>query len=286
MSENPYQPVNDAGNEDDLAGYETPSRTSLLAVFSLLLAIPCCVPGAGLLAATLGGVSLGLIRNARGRLSGKAPAIIAIFVGLFVTVLQVALAIGISQGWTYYTKQMRPIADTFFVAVGQNDATTARSVMTTAASADLTDERLASFARAIEATHGKPTRATTDLREMFESFAQVYSGSRRRTVVQGAPSQSNAAPIPFRIDTDTGSFIGVAVFDGASFASGGTPKLLDAMAILSDGQAVCLRDGGPAELEAAGSYGVVIISHAEAVKSATKTKPPAPPANSGANTKP
>ena len=275
MAQNPYQDADGSPAGGDFDSYEAPPRTSVMAVLSLLFAIPCCVPGAGLLAAVLGGVSLGLIRNARGRLSGKPAAIVAIFLGIFVTVGQVAIGFGIAQGYTFYRKQMEPVADTAFVAVSQRDYAGVRAVLTSDANADLTDERIASFAEAYEAATGKATGATGDIRQMMDSFKTVFSSSRRNVNASG-PGQTDSAPIPFRIDTDHGSFIGVVVFDGPSLGTG-TLRVHDLMAILPGAKAVTLRDDGPAELEAAAAYGATVISHEEAIKDAARVEDPAPP---------
>lgn len=276
MSRNPYDspdPMHDVAEFDEI---ESPRRTSLLAIFSLLLTIPCIVPGAGLLAATMGGVSLGLIRRARGRLTGRAPAIVAIFLGIFVTVAQAAILMGLAQAYTYYTKQMAPVTDAFFVAAGQGDADRARSSFSTSAAPEVTDERLTSFVAAISATVGDITGTSTDPWQLIESFSQIYSSSRSTssTIRTGPSSGNSAAPVPFRVDTSAGSFVGVAVFDSDTVGSAGGPKLLDAMAILPGARAVVLRVDGPATDVAAAAYGVVIISHAEAIEQAAQSAVP------------
>ncbi|RMH24422.1 MAG: DUF4190 domain-containing protein [Planctomycetota bacterium] len=272
MDQNPYQSAPEFGDADP---YQPPERTSVLAVVSLICAIPCCVPGAGLLATILGGVSLRLIGASQGRISGKPAAIVAIFLGIFVTVVQVAIGYGIAQGYTFYRKQMEPVAHTTFIALSQRDTAGVRAALTPDANADLTDERIASFAEAYEAAAGKATGATGDLRQIIESFGQVFAGSRRN-INAGHSGPSDIAPIPFRIDTDRGSFIGVVVFDGPSLGTGPL-KVVDLMALLPGARAVTLRDDGPAEREAAAAYGATVISHQEAIRDAAGEHAPAPP---------
>lgn len=277
MSQDPYQ--SDPHYQPEFESFEIPPRTSLLAIGSLITAIPCLIPGVGLLSAILGGVSLGLIRKSEGRLSGRAAAIAGIFLGILVTVIQAAIFIGVTQAYTYYSKQMGPVAETFFVSASQGDYDAARDQFTANAQADITDERLASFIQAIQANRGAITGATTGFAELFESFGQVYSGSRSHTTVINNQKQ-DSAPIPFRIDTDTGSFVGVALFDPNTF-SAGPLKLVDAMAILPGAKAVVLREDGPASDFAAAAYSVTVISHAEAIEQAAKAKAaPAPDADS------
>ncbi len=285
MSQNPYQQNEDYGYGGDDYDYPDPPRTSLLAVFSILCAIPCgCIPfvGAipGLLAVTLGAVSLGLIKRSNGRLSGRTPAITGIFLGLLMVVIHVALSIGVMQGFTYYQKTMQPVASTFFMSATQGDFTKARSVLTATADADVTDEQFASFIEAIEVNEGKITGVNANIGQMFESFGTIYSGSRQTTTVSGNQGSNDAMPIPFRVDTDQGSFIGIAIFDPISLGSP-QPKLVDVMALLPGPRAVLLRNYGPGALEAAAAFGATVVTHEEAIEGAkTNALPPAEDATS------
>lgn len=289
MSQNPYQQHEDYGYGADDYDYPDPPRTSLLAIFSIICAIPCaCLPIVGivpgLLGVTLGAVSLGLIKRSNGRLSGRTPAVVGIFLGLLMVVLNVALLIGMTQAYTYYQNTMQPVAETFFVSASQGDYTKARSVLTTTADADVTDEKIASFIEAIEVNEGRITGVTANLAQVFESFADVYSSSRGGTVVGGNQSGSDAAPTPFRVDTDQGSFIGVAIFDGQSLGTSGGPKLVDVMALLPGPKAILLRNYGPGALEAAAAFGATVVTHEEAISGAAQgalpqgeSTPPAQP---------
>ncbi len=246
MASNPY--ASDAGYEQysDDDALSRPERTSLLAVFSLLCAIPCCIPGAGVLAASLGGVSLGVIRNARGRLSGRPAAIAAIFIGIFITVVQAALVIGALQSYTFWTKTMAPAAESFVLAAAAGDTSLARSVLTNDASNDLTDDRLAAFTAAVVAEIGDPTSLTTNPGDLFQTFGRVYGSSGGTYGGQTAGAKfSGMTPAPFDITGPRGTLLCWVIFDDDSLDNP-PPRVADILVALSSERGFALRDAGPA----------------------------------------
>lgn len=274
MSQNPYNSAGGFGDESDR--YDSPPRTSLLAIFSVLCAIPCCIPGAGVVAATLGAVSLGFIRNARGRLTGRTAAIIGIFLGVLVTVIQVAVGIGVSQAWTYYAKTMAPVAETFFVSASQGDFAKARSTLASDAASTLSDDDIASFIRAVELQVGEVRSISTDFGFMMKSFERVYSGGS--SPPQTNTQNMNVAPVPFALETSTGSAIIVAVYDISS-AKSSSPVLADMLVLIPGVRAVALLPDGPARRQAAPAYGVTVLTPIEAIEDAeAKQAGPALPA--------
>lgn len=246
MASNPY--ASDAGFDPytDGDGLSRPERTSLLAVFSLLCAIPCCIPGAGVLAAALGGVSLGVIRNARGRLSGRPAAIAAIFIGIFITVVQAALVIGALQSYTFWTNTMAPAAERFVLAAASGDTSLARAALTNDASNDLTDDRLAAFNAAVAAEIGAPTAVAADVEDLFDAFTRVYgsSGGAYRGQ-QAGPGLSSTTPAPFVITGPGGTLLCWVLFDSDSLDNP-PPRVADILVALPDERGFTLRDAGPA----------------------------------------
>lgn len=269
MSQNPYHDQNDRGYGADEFDYQDPPRTSLLAVFSIILAIPCaCLPVVGIvpgiLAITLAAISLGLIKNSNGRLSGRTPAITGIFLGLLMVVINGAIALGLAQGYTYYNNTMTPVVDTFMVSASNGDYAAARAELSPAADSAVTDEQIEIFIRAIETDHGAIRALDTDIGLMIESFANVYQqGSSPST--RTTTNQMTSAPIPFAMTTDQSSLIAVALFDPNSLDTK-QPKLLDMMVLIPGVKAISLRPDGPAFAEGAGAYGVQLLAPAEALE--------------------
>jgi hypothetical protein len=279
MSQNPYQ--SEPGFEDGAftAEYEQPPRTSFLAIASALLAIPCCIPGAGLLAAVLGGVSLGIIRNAHGRLSGRVAAIIGIFLGLFVTVLQLGLGIGAMQAYAFWTNTMAPSVNQLVVSTAQGDITTARAVLTADANADLTDDQLALFVSVIEAEAGPIKEVGTRFEDVFNAFGRAYKDATSSTQTFNAnPSNSNATPAPFAILCDNGTVLCWAIFDSTTLDKGKTALLVDLMVMVPGGKAVTLRTDAEAA-EIALTMSAQTITAQEAINAANAVEQT--PANTG-----
>lgn len=277
MASNPY--ASDAGFEpySDDNELHTPERTSLLAVFSLVCAIPCCIPGAGVLAAALGGVSLGVIRNARGRLSGRPAAIAAIFIGIFITVVQAAIIIGALQSYTFWTKTMAPAGERFVLAAATGDLALARGELTQDASGDLTDEQLDAFTQAVVAEIGAPTSLTADAGDIFQSFGRVYGSSGGAYGGQPAGAQlSGTTPAPFVITGPGGTLLCWVLFDDDSLDNP-PPRVADILVALPGERGFALRDAGPAADLAAAMNITLETSAAESAPAPETTPAPDEP---------
>lgn len=267
MSQSPY-----AGTMSPM-GYESspPARTSVLAVLSVVAAV-LCVPGTGLLAILLGAIALAGIGRSNGRVEGRGAAISGIILGLITTVLWGAAALGVLQGWTYYTKNMVSAGDRFFQAAAQGDYDAVRAEMTTDAAAAVTDEQFAWFISEIESREGEVLGASTSFNTMFNSFGAVFGSSR------GGGSngnikieQSNDDVIaPVAVQCDSGSIIAWFVYDGDSFddVPESSPKIVDAFIQFANQDVLTLRNDGPAarsaELSGLAPSGVIQPEEAEA----------------------
>ena len=108
MSQNPYSP-NAFGTE-----IVEPPRTSLSAIGSLVTALLCCIPGAGILATLLGAFAIVRIGSSGGRKSGKFLAIAGIVIGLLVTAIWLGMIIGaVSIVKNFNTNIITPMTATF-----------------------------------------------------------------------------------------------------------------------------------------------------------------------------
>ncbi len=223
---------------------DLPPRTSILAVFSAVIPVACCIPGIGILAMLMAAMSLSFISRSHGRLSGRGAAGFGIVLGLIVTVLQGAIVFGGLQGWKYYTRVMVGTTDTFIVALDQGDFTTARSMLSADADSDLTDERLQEFVDTLRQVHGPVTGATTDFEFIGNAFASAYDSSRQNS---GYNVSSNNEPfIPVALATDRGAGVLVYVgFDENSLATT-SPLIIDLAVFAGTNEIMTLREDGPA----------------------------------------
>lgn len=138
------------GYADD-AMIPPPSRTSILAITSLVLSLICFVPTLSVVAVLLGALSLIFILNSKGRLSGRGFAIGGIVLGLVVTAFQVALLIGASS----LVNAMLRSASAPYAALESGDAKQFRSYLNSTASSAVTDDQIRSFAAAVKQASGK-----------------------------------------------------------------------------------------------------------------------------------
>jgi len=239
---------NDPYAQSDYAFDEGPQRTSALSIASLVTSLGCCIPGVGLIAIFLGVVSLGLIGRSQGRLSGRAPAAIAIILGLMGTVIWGAIGAGGLQAWTFYTKQMAPVADRAIIAADAANMTALRAELTQQAGQSVTEERVAFFIDTIEASQGEIRGTDTNLGTIFEAFGRIYGGQTQGTggYVNQSGGQNDFAPVPVVVSCANGDVIAWAIFDATSFGQG-PPKLSDIMVQMPNQEAVALRDDGPAQ---------------------------------------
>lgn len=239
---------NDPYAQSDYAFDEGPQRTSALSIASLVTSLGCCIPGVGLIAIFLGVISLGLIGRSQGRLSGRAPAAIAIILGLMGTVIWGAIGAGGLQAWTFYTKQMAPVAERAIIAADAANMSALQAEMTQQAGESLTPERVAFFIDTIEASQGEIRGTETNLGTLFEAFGRIYKGQQQGTggYVNQSGGQDDYAPVPVVVTCDNGDVIAWAIFDTTNFGQG-PPKLIDIMVQMPDQEAVALRDDGPAQ---------------------------------------
>ncbi len=252
MSRNPYERggvdgADEGAGREGFEGYVGRSRTSLLAVASLVFSLVCCVPPLGVVAIALGAIALALIGRSRGRLTGNGLAITGIIIGIIVTALQAAAGGGVFSAYRYYTQQMIPAAEAMVLAGEAGDVGTLRGGLTTTADADLTDERIAMFFAALRTRAGAPTRAHDDLETLFATFAETYQGSRRRSVAGPGNVQSveGVVPIPAPFECANGLLLVWVGFAEDSLGGTGGPRIADLLVQMHDREAFTLREAGP-----------------------------------------
>lgn len=272
MSENPYAGYPSERGRDDF-GLEEPQRMSVLAVLSLICAVVCCIPGLGILAFVFGAFALAGISKSQGRVTGKPLAGIGMALGLIATVIWMAIAIGVAQGWRTYTTQMVGGTSQMMQTLSDGDIAGARLHLLEPATAELTDEDIAAFAAIVRRDFGAFVGAPTGITEMVDGFSAAYG---RGGVRSGGSSQ--VAAIPIAVDFDNGSSVVHIVIDADSFNSSKI-RVDDIFVVLKNGKALTLRKDGPASIAAVGmGFDPVHASEVGATESAPSDAPALPEA--------
>lgn len=236
MSQNPYAQFGQQGGQFGHEDFEPmPSRTSIMAVMSLVLgiiaAIPgvCCIPGPGAIAVILGGVSALLIGRSMGRLTGMGLAITGIVLGLLTSVFSIFVLIGASSINREVGAQFfKPVAVTL-QRLETGDHTTFRGALTPAANAKVTDEQIVDFVARYKAELGSFNSAPEDIIGVVRGFMKLAQAQNQANQKLGSPGQ-NFIPIP--AEFSKGNAMVLVLFDPASMgkassgtAPGGAPTL-------------------------------------------------------------
>lgn len=83
-----------------------PERTSIVAILALVFALPCFIPGVGIIASLLAVFALVGIAGSKGRVGGTGLAIAALVLGLFGTAIWTAIGYGMWQAASFFDKQI------------------------------------------------------------------------------------------------------------------------------------------------------------------------------------
>ncbi len=190
-------------------------RVSGLAVASFVVALLCCIPGVGAVAAVLGIGAIVSISRSQGRLGGRALAFVAIVLGVLGTVLWLAILIGASQ----IVASLQPYRSTV-AAIEAGDATGARQHLTGAA-AGVTDERLTAFRDEYRQKFGSFREFPQGLGGVFSAWMAVGRGwSDMESVKHVYPRQ---AAIPLGATFDNGPGLVIFVIDDSARTPGPPP---------------------------------------------------------------
>ncbi len=243
-----------------------PPRVSLLAVFSLLSSLACCLPGFGVLGMGLGGSALLAISHSQGRLRGKPAAAVGILLGLMATALQGAFVAGVVMGWNYYIHDMAPTTARLIERAAAGDVTGARTTLAPDANQALSDEAIQRFAAAAQGAYGNVQGAAARISQvapaMGRSFRMVRSARRQKGAVAGS-TFDDVVPVPVVLSFALDEAMCWAIFDANALS--GAPQralLVDALLQLPDGSFVALRRDGPA-VELARALGLTVSKTAQ-----------------------
>lgn len=201
MSENPYAQAGQFGLDggaDDIP--PTPQRTSIMAIFSLVLSLICCIPGLGLLGALFGIGALVGISSSRGRVGGKGLAITGIVIGLIVTTLWVLAAYGFSA----MAGKMGAYAQ-IVQSAESGDTGGVQAWMTSGPS----DAQIGSFATDFASDWGAYQSTPQGIRDLIGAYLDL--GASMEVVNTAQQDYQQLFPLP--IETDQGLTLVIVAMD-------------------------------------------------------------------------
>ncbi len=122
-----------------------PTRTSALAVSSLVFGLVCCLPATGLIGMMLGVAGIAVISRSEGRLRGNGLAVAGVILGLISTLAWVAIGVGMARGYQGFKANVFEPTRALTEAVEKGDLAGVAAMMDPAAAADVTPEALTAF---------------------------------------------------------------------------------------------------------------------------------------------
>ncbi|MBK7403172.1 MAG: DUF4190 domain-containing protein [Phycisphaerales bacterium] len=192
----PDQPrFGDFGNTPPEPYAESPTRLSILAVASLVTGIlsfiGCCIPVVGLIPTGLGVGALIRIQRSRGKISGNGLAIGGLVMGIFSLVLSGGIWIGASM----IGSRLGPV----YSQALSDDPAVVRTVLTSSAAADVTDERIADFHQALAAAHGNVVETPKGIWPLIMAYNRVGRDPKSVTDTLGDPG-GTVLPLPMEFE--------------------------------------------------------------------------------------
>ena len=234
MSQHSSSQFSDFGSDPALVG---PSRTSLLAIASLICSLVCFIPGLSVLGVALGLLALVLIPSAGGRVGGKGLAIAGVVLGLLFTFAWVGLVYGGVQMAKMVSGAMGTPVREGFAALEKGDYDGARAVLHPDVRAEVSDAELAVFVERYHQAVGTFDSVPEGLFEFFGAYGQIGQQMQK---YQGG---GNIVPIPAVFSN--GTALVVLHFDqnGVGGGSGGptfSGSVTDLIVVASDGTEISM----------------------------------------------
>lgn len=165
------------------------SRVSILAIVSLVLAILCFLPGAGVLAMLCGGLAILFISSGKGRLTGLGLAVAGCVIGLVATVLWGFALIGAASIGGEFANMLQPVKVTL-TAMEKGDYTAARAELTPTAAPNITDAQITEFVARYQADIGAFKSVPDSTIGVFQAYMAVGPA------MQNFGQRQNVVPVP------------------------------------------------------------------------------------------
>lgn len=198
------------------------------------------MPALGILAAILAFLAMRSIAASEGRTAGRPLALIAMFLGLGVAILQGAVVIGAVRVVADIRNTLVPAASQFITEANSGDTDQLRDRLAPAVANNLTDESIARFTDALQTELGPNQRVHLTIGAVLASAAEL----RARATPGSSIPNFDARPIV--IEGAKSSAVAYAFLDEAAFDK---DKLLfvDFLVVLAESdRAITLRPEGPA----------------------------------------
>jgi len=258
MSQNPYASEGESfGGQPYQADFDEPTRTSVLAILSLVCSLICCIPALPLLGIVFGAISLATISGSQGRVTGRGAALAGIIIGLAVSVLQGAIFAGAATGVNFYRNEMAPAGYAFFENLDAGDVSEARKSLTPGADQALSDEQLRTFFETTERLCGDvaPQQGGRTFWLDLQFIGAAFQASQEQLENQQGPQVGDdVAPVPIAIESDAGAILVYAFLAPDDQPPPGPTAVLDILVYVPDSnEAITLRPDGPARRVAIGS---------------------------------
>lgn len=232
------QPDHDQPRFGDF-GSDTPAervpfeRLSIMALMSTITGaltfVGCCVPGVGLVPLLLAVGGVFFISRSRGALRGKGLAILGGALGALSLLISTVLWIGVSSA----AGKIGPVYSQAF----DPDPAVVRTVLTSNAAAELTDEQVAAFQEALAAEGITTVSIPTGLVGLFSGFNSV---DQDPVGFDKLRSPTEGVVYPFPAETDSGWVYTVVLMDPTQKLGSGLFGLADAGLWTADGDVIWL----------------------------------------------
>lgn len=139
------------GSQDPFAPAEVESRTSIMAVASIVCSLICCIPIlTGMLGAFLGVVALFLIGSSHGRLKGRGLAFGGVVLGLLTSMLWIGVMLGAVRALGNYVNT----GTAAFESIDAGDFAQSRAAFVPTTDQSVSDEQIATFGQMIRDDYG------------------------------------------------------------------------------------------------------------------------------------
>lgn len=218
----------------ETVGHQRMSWLALTSFITGLLALPvCCVPIVGsafaLVPAGLGVGGLVAVRRSGGLLAGRSLAITGLLLGIVVLLAS-------SVGWVVFGGQLSKMPAVYHQVLADQPSA-ARTVLTSDAATEVSDEQLAAFRAAFIAEHGEPAPSPAGILPVV----RAYEAANRAGLPEIAPPDQRLAPFPIPVETADGDVGVMVVFlDAEQTLGSGLPAMANVAFQTADGQVVWL----------------------------------------------
>ncbi|MFO0376725.1 MAG: DUF4190 domain-containing protein, partial [bacterium] len=189
---------------------------------SLVCSVLCCIPGLGGIGTVLGVAALVRIGQSQGRLAGRGLAISGIIIGLLVSTLWIAGALGAQAMW----RMAAGPVDNLVRAIEKQDYATARGFLQQSLQAAATDEQFAKFRDGRAADAGSVKGVTTNLLKLWGQYTELaqspaFAQAMQSTQQRGTGQAAVQGVIPMPVEVSNG--LRAVVLEFSQSTSGGTP---------------------------------------------------------------